>query len=123
MGVHVITTPVINEQTTGLLRFQLVDEAGAHFALAGLLTLTLTSYDKVSGNILNARDNQNVKNANNVTISATGLVTWHLQPDDTVIVWDTVGSEVHVAFFEWTWNGGQQSVELYYTVRNLVKVL
>lgn len=124
MGVTIVSSPTLNEATTGLLTFQLnkVDTASTGtLALGELLTLTLTLYEAESGTILNSRDIQNILNINNVTISTTGLVRWQVQPADTAII-GTGLIEEHVALFRWTWAAGQQSEEIHFYVKNITKV-
>lgn len=72
--------------------------------LAGLSTIVLTLYLKGhSSTIINSRDNQDVKNMNDVTIHATnGLLTWNLQETDTAYQGNSGIFETHVALFEWT---------------------
>lgn len=117
MGVQTVRTE-INEETTGRLRFPLLDEDAEAVALANLVTLTLTLYDADTGTIINSRNAQNVLNTNNVTVSSSGLVEWALQPEDTLLVGSSILEE-HVALFRWTWTGGQQSEEIRHYVRNL----
>jgi len=74
--------------------FTLVDNAGVVVPLTDIAQATLTlfdleTYDPIGSplrGIINTRDDQNVKNANDVTIHATsGLVTWEMQGDDNPI--------------------------------------
>ena len=93
------------ERSSGVVTATLTDETGAPVTLASLTTLTLTLYDKATRTILNNRLNQDVKNANNVTVHATsGLVTWAVQPADMAIV--TSKDEVHAAQFTAKWAAG-----------------
>lgn len=111
-------------QYTGYIK----DETGTVIPLASLTTLTLTLYNKATGAIINSRNAQNVKNANNVTVHATsGLVTWSAKPADNPIIDTTLDAgetEEHVALFEWTYNsgadGGKHELSIY--VRQLTKV-
>jgi hypothetical protein len=98
------------ERTTCLYSAQLTDEAGDAIAAANLSTLTLTLYDQVSKAIINARDDQDVLNANNVTVDASGNLQWTLQPDDNPIIGARRAglTETHIALFEWTWNAGSK---------------
>jgi len=114
----------INEQATGTYHATLVGNDGVTpIPLADMLTFVLTLYViQADGTdaIVNARNAQNVLNANNVTLHATsGLVTWAIQPEDTTLVED-VPFELHRALLEWTATGdveGHQEVHL--RVRNL----
>jgi hypothetical protein len=73
---------------------------------AQLSTLTLTLYNVEDGSVINSRNGQSVKNANNGTLHATsGLFTWQAQSTDSPIVDPTVPVghyEHHVARFQWT---------------------
>jgi len=97
--------------TTGVYRFDLVDEVNATVDAAQVNELTLTYYDWVDGTIINGRENQNVLNANDVTLITPPdlpLVTtleWVIQQADTVILHATMPWEIHVAIFRWSWAG------------------
>src|SRR5262245_61380196 len=99
--------PWLREQTSAKLSFQLLDQNGLGFLPT---TVTLTLY--LAGDedaIINSRDEQNVLNANNVTIDSSGNLLWSIQPADLAIVGsDTQPYEIHVALFEWTWGSGQK---------------
>ena len=117
----------IDEGTTPVYSATLRDEASVAIPLASISTIQLTYYDRGSGTVINSRDDQNVKNANNVTIHATsGLLTWSLQPEDTAIIgtsWDAGDVETHIALFEWTLtNGKRGKKEVRFDVINLKKV-
>jgi hypothetical protein len=86
--------------------------------------LTLTYYHVADGSIINNREGQDILNANGVTFHATsGLLTWTLQPADTVIVLDSYAVERHRALLEWTLNNGVTGKhEVDILVRNLGKV-
>lgn len=122
MGIQYVYDPLLMEDGTARLQFQLYEVDATAIPLTALLTLTLTAYDALTGTVLNAREAQNVKNANNVTVSSTGLVTWLLQPNDTVVVDATCTLEEHIALFEWTWSTGQQAEEIHLFVRNLAYI-
>lgn len=110
------------ERTSGVITFTVEDESGSPVALAAVTTFTLTLYDRDTRQIINSRQNQNVLNANNVTMHATsGLVTWTVQPADMACVSERA-QEIHVALFVITWNSGakQTSAELILPVANLV---
>lgn len=102
----------VTEGTTPEIGFTLVKEDGEAIALASLDTLTLHYYDLATGEIINSRDGQDVKNANNVTVSSAGVVAWTLQPEDTAIVGGTGvvegNYERHRAIFTWTWDSGNK---------------
>ena len=124
------------EKSTGLIKFQLVDENSSNIPLSQLTTIKLTLYDLKSGSIINNRDHKDAKNINDVTVSSTGLVTWSYTVSDTIIV-NSDGTlkvrssgrdkseymEKHLALFEWTWASGtgQDYVEIEMQVHNLNK--
>lgn len=71
-----------------------------------LLTVTLTLYAATT--IINSRNAQDVKNANQGTLTTAGVLTVALGPLDSVIVGTlTEGqTETHIARLIWTWNDG-----------------
>lgn len=109
------TSRNILEKTTPVYRATLVDVTNdnAPITLASIDTITLTFYDQRTGGIINTRNAQNIKNANNVTIHATsGLLTWTLQVADTTLVTTADfledETEEHVALIEWTLTNGKR---------------
>lgn len=115
----------IDEKTSGQYTAVLVGNDGVTpLPAATLITLVLTLYvikaDGTDG-IVNGRNAQNVLNANNVTLSAGGLLTWVIQVLDTTLVED-IPFERHVALFEWTWAAGAGKREVILVVRNLHRV-
>ncbi len=97
----------VKEGTVATYTATIKDEAGTVIPASALTTLTLTYYaadlaDDVAG-IINSRSAQNVLNANNVTVTTGGVLTWTLQATDTVIVTSTRTTEMHLALFTWTW--------------------
>ncbi len=115
----------IDEKATGQYTATLVANDGVTPLPAGTLsTLVLTLYvikaDGTDG-IVNSRNVQNVLNANNVTVSAGGLLTWTIQVGDTTLV-EALPFERHIALFEWTWPAGAGKHEVILVVRNLHRV-
>jgi hypothetical protein len=116
----------VNEDSSFPLTAQLKDTDGTDLALTDIDTITLTLFLTRGGasfpaqTIINGRDAEDIKNANEVTISATGLLTWAVQPEDTAVINDEIEvcgvvqkmeREVHRALFEWTKTvvtGGEQ---------------
>ncbi len=124
-----MSTLTLKEKTGAVYTATLKDADETVIALANLTTITLTFYDVATGDTINSRTDQDVKNANNVTIHATsGLLTWAMQANDNPIVTAATcpvdGYEHHRALFEFTFNGtgspGKHEADLY--VRNLGKV-
>lgn len=113
----------VKELNSAIYRGTLVDETGTGFG--GVVSLTLTLYDKVSLDIINTRNAQNVLNANQVTLDvATGALRWDLLPLDNPILNDALTREVHVALFVAKWSGvtKQLNHEITLNVTNLAKL-
>lgn len=89
----------VNEQTTptyvAQMRKKVITAEGKvrtdTLTLAEISTITLTFYDFADGSVVNSRNAQSVKNANNVTITADGLLEWTLTTTDTTITDTTLG--------------------------------
>jgi hypothetical protein len=91
---------------------------------ATLSTFVLSLYVvKADGTeaVVNGRTQQNILNANNVTVSAGGQVVWNVQVGDTTLV-EAIPFERHIALFEWTWPAGAGKHEVVLVVRNLRRV-
>lgn len=113
----------VKERETGIETFTLKDENGAVVPGSALDAATLTLSVVPTGAIVNSRNAQNVLNANNVTISEQGVVTWTMQAADVAILDDTRRIEVHRALFVFTWNGTRTlPYELDYEIDNLSKL-
>lgn len=121
----------VNEHSSKTISFTLKDNTGTAVPLSDIDTATLTGYDldtytptssPVDG-ILNSRDAQNIKNANNVTIHSTsGLVTFAMQPDDNVIVTSRRQVERHRYEFRFvTTSGAELDYQIEVEVVNLRK--
>lgn len=98
----------IREKSTPLLYFQIYreDKYKRLFKLPidDLSTLTLTYFNHSTGTTVNGRSSQNVKNANNVSVSETCEVRWAMQAEDTTCADTTLEDgklERHEALFEW----------------------
>ncbi len=116
----------ILEDSAFPLTAQLKDTDDTDLALTDIETIVLTLYltrggeSAPAGTIINGRDAEDIKNANEVTISASGALTWDVQPEDTAIINDEIevcdnvmknNREVHRALIEWTKTvaaGGEQ---------------
>lgn len=109
MSTTVSYTGRQNEKTTGRYTATIVDGDGNAITLAVLTTLTLTLFDENSKVIINSRDGQNILNANNVTVSAGCVLVWTIQALDNPILDDSLDTELHIALFQWTYNGGADS--------------
>lgn len=119
------STADVLEGETPTYSATLTDDTGAVLPAAALSTLTLTLYViTTNGTItyLNGRNQQNVLNANNVTVTAAGLVTWSIQVADTTLV-EAIAFERHIALWEWGWGTGRAGKhELVLTVKALNEV-
>ncbi len=120
----------VNEQSSRTVSFLLKDNTNTVVPLSSLMTLTLTLYDLMTYvpgaspvvGILNSRDAQDVKNANNVTVHATsGLVTWSMQPDDNIIVTARRQVERHRAEFRFVVGSAELDYQMEIEVLNLRK--
>ena len=114
----------VAEQTTRRYTATIQDETGAAIPAASLTTLKLTLYDRATGAVINTRDDQNVLNANDVTVDGNGLLTWTMKPADNPILNDALAQEHHVALFEFTYASGAKrgQHEVDFVVRNASKV-
>lgn len=114
----------IREATTPVYTATIKDELGVVIPAASLSTLTLTYYEKRANTIINSRDGQNILNANNVTVSSGGVLTWTLQPADTAILDVQNVYEEHIALFAWTWAAGAKAGkhEVRFIVTNMTRV-
>lgn len=92
------TTPIYSAS------FLLKDAAGVALTNVTFSAVRLTFYSLHSGAIVNARTNQNVLNANNITISGAGALEWKMLEADTVLAdapKPIIGSHRAVFVFEW----------------------
>jgi hypothetical protein len=125
------------ERTTTRLLLTLTDVDGvtALTNLSSVLTtFALTLFDQATGQIINTRQGQSVKNANGFSVydtlqtdpvtGQTYNVLGRLDPADNAIV-GTGAIETHIAEFTWTWGsplktgGGDVAIP----VRNRTKVV
>lgn len=120
-----VTLGTVNERSTARYTTDpLTDEDGAVVAGSILSSATLTLYDQRTGAILNSRNQQNVNQANGVSISDAGVVSWLLVPADNAIVNTKLPQEVHVAVFDFRWDAGTSRAvhEVKILVNNIGKV-
>jgi hypothetical protein len=97
------------ERVTDRVTFVVRDSSGAAIPQASLTTITLTLYDKLTDGIINSRNDQNVNNANQVTIGADGTLVWDTVAADNAIINPNLAVEEHVALFEWTYSAGAKA--------------
>jgi len=122
------TTPttfatVINEGSVALYQSSLVDELGVAIGSGRVDALTLTLANKADGSIINSRSDQNVLNANNVTVSAGGALAYVLQTADTAMIDTDLPTETHVATFKMQYDTVSFSNwDVEFIIRNLEQV-
>ncbi len=118
----------VNEGSSLTVTFTLKDNAGVVIPLSSLTTAELTLFDLLTYvptgspiiGIINDRHNQDVKNANNVTVHSTsGLVTWAVQPDDTIIVTSRRQLERHRARFRFVAGGAELDYQIEMEIVNM----
>lgn len=115
---------ILSERIGAVYTATLKDADEVPITKANLTAITLTLYNVADGTIINSRENQDVKDANNVTIHATtGLLTWNMQPEDNAIVSGAL-LERHRALWKYTHtqSGSPGKHEFDFFVRNLTKV-
>lgn len=118
-----------DEQSSGSIEGDILDSEGSAVAAASLTTAELTLFDWDTGaaggsvsprdGIINSRDGQDIKNANNVTIDSAGHFLWEIQPEDNIIVTARRQIERHRAMFLFTWADGEFRFECELDVVNL----
>lgn len=111
----------INEGSTATYTATLTGPDGVQIEKAILTEITLTLYDRITGNVINGRDAQDILDANDVSIATDGTLTWELQPEDTVIVNIAKRGEWHVGLFRYTWTNGKHTHEVRMRIVNLFK--
>lgn len=124
MSIRTELKDPIAEKTTAKITAKVVDETGAGIPAGSLTTLTLTVYAEADPTVVvNSRNQQNVLNANDVTIDASGNLTYQMQPADNAIMDTSRSWERHVLLFEWSWGGGKAGKhEVVVQVINMAKV-
>ena len=111
----------VPEGSSALLTCIIRDELGVAVPVGSISTLKATLYDLLDATaIINSRDHQNVKNANDGTVDANGNFALQLRDVDNPVLHPTERFEWHVLLVEWTWGTGRGSrKELRFKVRNL----
>jgi hypothetical protein len=114
MVTPILLTETLLEATTGHYSFPLVDASGAGIDGSIIETLTVKLYDLDTLQVLNGRDNQDIKNTNDGTIITdpgppiVSTVTLNLQPADTIILNQSRWVEYRILVFRWSWNSGMR---------------
>jgi hypothetical protein len=110
----------VNEGSQKEYSATLLDEDDAPVVLASLADIVVTLKDFETGEVINGRDAQSVKNANGGAFHATtGAFTMDFDEEDNVIVTETNRKEKHIATFLATWNGGQHQWDVIVRVQNV----
>ena len=117
---------IVNEGNSMVYKATLLDPDDVAITEALIVSITLTLYDSGTGTIINSRNAQNVKNANQVTIHATsGLLTWNALPADSPIVSSVLPAgetEQHIALFRVVYGGNKGlNHEVPISVKQLIK--
>ena len=114
----------VREKTTRRYTAVLKDETGAAIGSGTLSSLKLTLYNKADGSIINTRNQQNVLNANGVTVDSSGNLTWTMDPADNPVIDAVKDYEEHVALFEIGWSGDakKNNHEVIIRVENVNKI-
>ena len=97
------------EKASSLITATFKDELGVAIPNTDFTAINMTLFllsDPTQ--IVNARDNQNVLNANNCTVDANGLFSWNVQPGDRAMISTTVSEEIHRAEIRYKWAGGNK---------------
>lgn len=121
-----------NEQSSGIIEGDIVDEQDLPVTADRLTEATLTLYDLETGSlttspiagVINSRLEQDAKDANDVALDAgspatDGHFVWSVQPEDNIIVTPRRQVERHRAVFRFVWATGQFPYECEIEVVNL----
>jgi hypothetical protein len=91
----------VKQNTTFKYTVTFKDEDSAAIAESAIDSITMTHYDRDTGEIINSRDAQDVHDTNNCTYGTTdGLFTWTALRADTPIVNEKCSEEIHVVLLE-----------------------
>lgn len=109
---------VYNQGTTQLLTGTLSDETGTPIPTASLTTLTATLIVKATGQVINTRNGQNIKNANGGTYVDGALTLTLVVADNPHQGGPTI--EEHLLILAWTYGTGKGgNEEILLRVRNV----
>lgn len=101
-----------SESSTPVYTATLLDENSTAIAASAIDEIVMTLIDARTGEVVNSREEQDIKNANDCTIHATsGLFTWNIQIEDTELqASPLIGAqyEEHVASITVRWNSTKQ---------------
>jgi hypothetical protein len=119
-----------NEESSGFIRGQIVDQNGDPVLSTDLTLATLTLWDLETGSantsprqgVINDRDAQDILASSDVTYEADGYFRWDVQPEDNIIITSRRQIERHRALLIFGWATGQITFEVEIEVMNLRKV-
>lgn len=119
----------VNEQSSARYTATLTDETGTAVPGTDLEAVNLWLRDVATGEYLNDRDGDNALNVaeSGVTVSAAGVLTWDLAPEDNACLGAVEGEvgtraeEIHEAILAILWSSGDRAVthRFYIRVKNL----
>ncbi len=114
----------LDEKNSYKYTFTVTDsETGNKLPLSSIATLLCTQFYYNSADLtadsfhlatINGRYNQNVLNANDVTITTSGTIVWLIQPEDTTKLNTALDDELHVALFTWMYSTGKQNSHMFF---------
>lgn len=115
------------ERVTAEITTTVTNQAGTGIPGSSLTTLTLTLYDKKTGEVINSVSGTDILNTGRGSIDESGVLTLTLEPEDMPVVDSDLKAgniEHHVALIVWTWDSGDKRGhdELIIPVRNSLKV-
>lgn len=94
----------VDSKESAVITAVLKDVNDAAINKSVLQSLTLTLVNAEDGTVLNGRDQQNILDANNGSVTAAGVVTIKLQPADNAVCGaNTNELEDHYATLRWTY--------------------
>jgi len=117
-------TKIIDEGSSSTYTVTLQDEVAAEIPAGSIDTLTLTLKNRADDSTINSRLDQDILNANNVTVSGLGVLVFTLQPADTTMVDPLREFETHRATFKMAANSNTifRNWEVDFTIHNLTQV-
>lgn len=101
----------VNQDSTAQYTAYITDENAAPIPVADLTSIKLTLKNADTGVVINARDQQDVKNLNGVAIDSDGMLVWTMEPEDNPLIDTTRKKERHRALFEFVFGSKQGSHE------------
>ena len=112
-------TELLHEGETSTYSVQLTGPGGAAIADTQFSAITLIYLDEETRSIINTRGDQDVLNLNDHTLSATALLTWLIQAEDTVMVdpTNTRQIEYHRAVYKYEFDIGSGPEIAFHEVR------